>query len=470
MCSLLIYLLLQINFMTQLSEPTKKHSLTEIMDNDSGQPIDISKFIRREDRLVIQDRNTMRHRYKSDPKNPWLVCSLCGAAVQLVSFTDRSFYFRHMPEEEDKGCPINTKGRYSADEINAMKYNGAKESKDHKRLKKLLYNSILADPRFENPPKVERVWKGMDRKTWRKPDVQATWLNYRLAFEIQLSTTFLSIIVDRRDFYRSENGYLIWLFKEFNPSKTRRAEEDVFFNNNSNVFIVNERTEEESRENKKLTLECWYALPEIRENQINDVWRHESVIIDDLKFDQQKQRIYFVDYEAERSKAENNIFERKKDVLRMRFIDFWGKNAADHTKISIESWNSIRDDFKGYDILLPENHCLNPFNGVVSIMLSAKLGKPFGYKLHKLIEVTNVAYNYYKNYLYLFGWALRVYGNDDVVNGEDTKNVWKKRCKEIREQMKAHDPAYDRNTDYDQIIFFLLPELTTDSRVDCKKG
>lgn len=41
---------------------------------------------------------------------------------------------------------------------------------------------------------MEKVWKGQpvaDRATWRKPDVQVVRGNERIAFEVQLSTTFL---------------------------------------------------------------------------------------------------------------------------------------------------------------------------------------------------------------------------------------------------------------------------------------
>ncbi len=270
-----------------MAEPTKIQSLVDITDFDTGEPVDIVQFIRRETRLVIQDRNIMRSRYRAEPANPWLVCTLCGAAVQLVSHMDRRFYFRHMPEEENRGCPVNTKGQFSADEINAMKYNGAKEGLAHQRLKEIVRDGIQADPRFDTPL-VERVWRGMERKTWRKPDVQTTWGDRKFAFEIQLSTTFLSVIVDRRDFYRAENEHLIWIFRSFDPHRTRRAEEDIFYNNNSNVFVVNQQTLQQSRQAQRLMLECWYAVSYRHDGHIEDEWYRKEVFIDDLTLDLQR--------------------------------------------------------------------------------------------------------------------------------------------------------------------------------------
>lgn len=201
----------------ETAEPTDTQLLSEIVDLDSGLPVDIDAFIRRELGQVMQARHRMSLRYRQDPATPWLICAFCGGSVQLVSMMDRRFYFRHMPDQEDRGCPVNTRGRFSPDQILAMKYNGTKESVPHLRLKQIIRDSVLTDPSF-GEPKVEHVWRSTgvsERSAWRKPDVQVAWGNHRLAFEVQLSTTFLSVIVGRRDFYRAENGSLIWIFESF---------------------------------------------------------------------------------------------------------------------------------------------------------------------------------------------------------------------------------------------------------------
>ena len=56
-------------------------------------------------------------------------------------------------------------------------------------------------------------------------------------------------------------------------------------------------------------------------------------------------------------------------------------------------------------------------------------------------------------------WALQAYGHNTVLDAQDTKGTWRKRRKTIRERMKANDPAYERNADYDSLISFLLPEM-----------
>lgn len=432
----------------------------------------------------------MSHRYKahkSDPNQnkPWLVCSLCGAAVQLVCLNDknRTFYFRHNPEEEDRGCPVNTKGKYSADQINAMKYNGAKESLAHQRLKDLLRQSILCDPSFESQPKIEEVWRGMDRKTWRKPDVQAIWRDIRFAFEIQLSTTFLSVIVDRRDFYKNntENGCLLWIFQSFIPGRTRRAEEDIFYNNNSNVFVVNQHTFEKSKEKSRLSFECWFPIPQLQNGSIFDYWEQKIVFIDELTFEQKAQRIFFYDYEKERRKVERklaqdkveheqNLKNKEKAKIRDLFVNFWKTHGGSSSQQGRDEWDSLRSVFKEYQVSIPEFYDVKPFSGVVSIMLSAKYGYPVGYASNTLIQVTNTAFEYYKNYLYLFGKALQAYGRYDLLDIQDTKGTWQKRREMIRKAMRENNeaskngreipfPEYKRDSQFDELILFLLPEL-----------
>ena len=110
------------------------------------------------------------------------------------SYTTFFFHFRHHPVIEGLiQCDISTKGELSSAQITAIKYNAQKESQAHIRLKGIIRDSLIAD-RSCGEPLVEKVWTGQpvaDRATWRKPDVQVVRGNDRIAFEVQLSTTFL---------------------------------------------------------------------------------------------------------------------------------------------------------------------------------------------------------------------------------------------------------------------------------------
>jgi len=124
----------------------------------------------------------------------------------------RLFYFKHVLE--DGRCPQITRGELTMEEINARKYNGAKESARHIQMKEYVVKSLSADSRFSNI-RVEKRWTGELSGEWRQPDVRATYNGIDIVFEIQLSTTFLDVIVERRRFYQREGGLLFWIFADF---------------------------------------------------------------------------------------------------------------------------------------------------------------------------------------------------------------------------------------------------------------
>ncbi len=459
--------------MIEFAKPSAQLKLHELIDLETGGLIDAASFIRRELGLVMEDRSELLVRYRRNPEKPWLVCPYCNGAVGLISQTDRRFHFRHMPEEEKRGCPIDTRGSMTRDQMNAAKYNGAKESAAHLELKELLAASIRADPRFAEP-QLEKVWRGesfKERSVWRKPDVQSQFGEIRIAFEIQLSTTFLDVIVERGEFYRAEGASLMWLFKSFDPGQTRRAEEDIFYNNNRCVFIVNEASLRRSLEKKRLSLECWYQTPERFGSTIESTWRMAHVFIDDLTFDQDGKRVFFLDYDKARADLEREIVAESENEVRSmlvnEFEEFWAEWAGDYSPETRHNWKVLRLKLIGAGIEspLPMDHTEKPFNGVVSIILSAKYGKPVGYKFQKLLQVAYTAYESYKHYILPFGRALAAHGFIDLPGQQDrTKKKWNTKREEIKAGILSGDPEYQQRTEFNQLIAWLVPGAVPETK------
>ncbi|WP_059410988.1 DUF6035 family protein [Cupriavidus basilensis] len=105
-----------------------------------------------------------------------------------------------------------------------------------------LAESLRADQNVEPDSVVEdaRMQSWRDRAKWRKPDVRASRNGKTLVFEAQLSTTFVSTIAARRQFYLGEGALLFWIFRDFtlSESEMRFSERDVFYNNNWNLFAI----------------------------------------------------------------------------------------------------------------------------------------------------------------------------------------------------------------------------------------
>lgn len=445
----------------EVAIPTDQMLLSQILDLDNGETVDPQIFLNRELALVIQDRSELAARYTRDDKRPWLVCQICGGAVMLVRTQQRHFHFRHHPDEERKrNCPISTRGIFSADQINRMKYNAAKESKAHLRLKGIIRDSLLADEQCSEPL-VEKVWRSMptaDRAQWRKPDVQVERAGQRLAFEVQLSTTFLTEIVGRREFYRANEGAIIWIFQHFHPTETRTAEEDIFYLNNLNVFIVNEATLERSREARRMALDCWHAIPHLRGRTVINEWVLEEVFLDQLIVDQDGQQVFFYDYLAHRTELEASLDLKH---LRLAFYNFWLKHSTSDSPEAGAAWDELRDRMRIAvpHIPLPKSFHHGKFRGAVSIILSARYGWPVGYRLPRLINVTNTAFESYKAYLLAFGWTLKAFNRDELLKEQDTKGTWGKRTRIIRDAFLNYDEAYRQDRSYNLLFAFLVPEI-----------
>lgn len=445
----------------EYAQPTEQMKLTDIMDLDSAVPVETNSFLSRELSLVIQDRAKLASRFLLDRDKPWLVCQLCGAALLLVRTKHRFFHFRHHPTIEGLvKCDISTKGELSPAQITAIKYNAQKESQAHIRLKEIIRDSLIAD-RLCGEPQVEKVWKGQtvaERAAWRKPDVQVVRGNLRIAFEVQLSTTFLTEIVGRREFYRANGGSMIWVFQNFDPTATKTAEEDIFFLNNLNVFIVNDQTLARSRETRRMAFDCWYAVPELAGRTIINEWRRAEVFLDELTFIPEKQIVFYNDYQDQRKALESSI---NIDALRDDFHSFWIEYASQDTPESRKRWIDLRKRMAIVfpAIQLPTFHWTTPFQGAVSIVLSARYGRPVGYRFERLINVSNQAFDSYKPFLLQFGWTLEIFEQNELLNEQDKKGTWAKRRSIIRSGFKDRDEAYRPDLQFNRLLAFLVPEL-----------
>jgi len=435
--------------------------LTDILDLETNETINLQTFLNRELGLVIKDRAELASRYARDPDQPWLVCQWCTAPVILVRTKGRRFHFRHHPREEgQRNCSVSTRGQLSAAQINCMKYNAAKESTAHLRLKGIIRDSLIADENCSEPL-VERVWKSMplaQRAQWRKPDVQVEHKGQRLAFEVQLSTRYLTEIVGRREFYRANNGAMVWVFQSFDPGVTRTAEEDIFYLNNYNVFIVNEATQERSRHAKRMALDCWYAIPHLRGKTIIDEWMKEEIFLDQLTVRPAEQKVFYRDYDALRAELQSTLSD---DSARQAFYDFWSEHAANDNHESDHAWDKLVANLREVapHLPLPVNYRMGKFHGAISLMLSARFGRPVGYRQPRLLNVANTAFDHYKPYLLAFGWTLKACGHDQRLSEQDAKQTWLHRKGLIREGLASQDEAYRQDLSYNALIAFLVPEI-----------
>lgn len=386
-------------------------------------------------------------------KKPKYICPICLVGVYIACSrhnNDKKFYFKHIIENGN--CPAETRSTLTKPQIEAMKYNGVKESQAHIRMKEIIYESLSQDPNFSDI-KLEAVIKGEDRKSWRKPDIQALWQGkLRVAFEVQLSTTFLKVIGERRLFYKAQNSLVCWVFKKYDKENALMKQDDIFVNNNQNLFLASEDTLKSSKQNKALMLNCHWYEPKINHNNIVKEWNSKYVKFKELEYDLDKQAIYYFDYKNEQEKLINKL---ENGDLKERFEEWWIKH--NHPPEYKGEWKAFVDEFTNKGIYI--NEYPYDIHNLISGLYSAKYGKVIGSDYDKLVQVAHTIANLKdKSVLQIFRVALLIYNRGNQLVEEDKSGKWKTKSNEFRKLLYTTND-YQRNKNLDNLMKFLFPEL-----------
>lgn len=429
--------------------------IPEVLDMETGRHVTLASVVGTDRDKTIQRRMAIVQAQLQG--RPLYVCAECYVPVKLLSHHESGrFYFKHT--QEDGRCSAVTRGQLSQQEINARKYNGAKESWRHIRMKAMVEASLRADSCFSEIKQEER-WKGTITGNWRQPDVQAFYsLNEgyggtRIAFEIQLSTTYLDVIAERRLFYAGERGLLFWIFAEFPEDGRRLTQDDVFFNNNQNAFIVDEESTAVSVARGELHLQCIWAEPGARQLQ------RKLVSIRELRLDATKQQAFYYDYYGAEEALTRRALQEAAS-LRERFEASWigwATNRDDLGKV----WGSFYREFRAIGVPLPfypkDLHAI-----LLNALYSAKHGRVIGWNYNKFIEVAHRIATGHKSYMRLFRHALEVYDRGEQIVFEDKSKRWSNRAKIYKRAMREGDPEYEPDTKHYEVLAFLFPELFSD--------
>jgi hypothetical protein len=442
-------------------------AIAEVLDRETGEFHDVTTWVGGHlYQDLIAGRVELVERMQAN--DPRYLCSACYVPVYLVSRPeDRVFFFRHI--REDGSCPARTRSALSAEEITARKYHGLRESKPHRDIKAMIERSLHADPAFRDII-AEGTWKSQaDPKRYRRPDVQATAGGQRYAFEVQLSTTFLSVVAGRRLFYRDESALLVWIFGSFDPDFRRLTTDDLLFSNNSNIFVVDMITTGLSEATGRFHLRCHYREPTIEHGQLVDRWADRLVTLDDLHADLAGQRLFAVDYagEAARLRAELAAAEQRQVAFqlsldRQDLFEFWLVHGAGfrHTAANRETWAALRARFAVHGVELP----LWPdLDGGIRAMLNAfyslRENKPIGWHFAKLIEVAHSVAENHPRLMTSFGFAMKHFDRSAVLNEQDLRGRWKSRLVGIKPALDARDPGFAPEPTTLPLMRVLFPEI-----------
>lgn len=429
--------------------------IAEVLDLETGEIRAVEDVIGVDYEKALQLRLALKQGIAAGA--PLLACPLCIVPVHMVSLAhERKFYLRH--EIEDGRCPVRTKGGLSEERILAMKYDGARESAAHIRMKEIIAESLRGDPNFSDV-EIERVWKGEESNTHRKPDVRAVWKGFLpVAFEVQLSTTFLRVIAERREFYLRNGGLLFWVFNHFDMGDARLTQEDVFYNNNRNAFVANEDTLLASTAAGSLVLECAWSEPLFEDGQILWSQKRQHVRFSELILEQDHQRAFFFDADAARERCEALT---KDWPLRRDFRMYWIARNGAHNDAQ---WLDLRRRFSDRNIELPR--WPDDGHGLVALLdtlYSAAEGRPIGWRYADLVKIAYHVFDKHKGHLWAFKLMLAAHGRGPQIKAEDKTGKWRSvKVKIYREAWVQGDAAFAPDRRHDALIVFLFPEIAVD--------
>jgi len=422
--------------------------IKEVMDFETGEILPVQVVIGTDYDQLEKLRMVLSEANASDQRI--YVCPTCMVGVYLSRVAqNRHFFFKH--RTEDGNCPAITRGELTKEEIQARQYNGAKESPAHIRLKEIIRESLENDQNFSEIA-VEKVWRGMDQSQWRKPDVQALWKGQtRMAFEIQLSTTFLHVIAERRLFYRDQGALLCWIFKRFDEQNARMTQDDIFHNNNRNLFLASEETLKASIENKALMLDCHWTSPGAQEGSIKEVWQQQLAPFSQFKLDIAGQRVFL--YDCEGLKAQDTQVALD-EAFKQRFFAWWRDSKRSSEDLA---WKTFKAEFRKRGISFPDYP--NEVSGLLHALYTAREGRVIGWGHPQFISAAHTVAGSHKSVVRAFRTALGVYDRAELLRSQDPEEKWAKKVEEYKEKLKANDSKYQREERFDGLIAFLFPEV-----------
>lgn len=228
-------------------------------------------------------------------------CPECGQRLVIATSSRDRLFFRHLPNSDF--CELKDTGL--SDELREDQYGVLydRESDRHKELKHHIavalsttggveVSSIVEDTQF--------IIKGNER---RRPDVYCRYMGKELVFEIQLSQLSLSYILRRYSFYRTHGIYLFWILDIENPRIQTQMERDIkHLFPHQNLFSLDKALGE------FLILSCAYKPSYIFNNEsVREKWLRKSVQLHQLTFDPTMMQAYYLHYEHEKQKREEEL-------------------------------------------------------------------------------------------------------------------------------------------------------------------
>lgn len=416
-----------------MARAPKQLMLEEVMDLFTGAACSVTAIRGADYADAIRARNEIQDAIAAG--KPRYACPVCGEVLKLRSagrpegdpMAVSQFHFWHWRRNS---CPLSQKNGWDRKAILAAKYHGQREGQAHIRLKSMIRDSLECDPRFSNV-RVEETWRLQgDPTQWRRPDVSAVFCGKPIVFEIQLSTTFVDVMAERRNFYRERGALLIWIVSEYDHDWARITHHDIFYTNNRNIFVANQDTLDASVLASSLRLEANWQEPVIQGGGICYRVKKKMVEFSDLTLDFDGQRAYFFDCDREyaRQKAMLETQPLREIFERQWFYSGGIDNSLSAIRKRYLEWSELRVVFRTAGVDVPEHRSdLQPLLNSIYSVRDFREGRLVGWRYDNLVKLAHHLYDQHKEVLWPFCLAISVYGMKNAMRAQDPKGRWKEK-------------------------------------------
>lgn len=402
-------------------------TIQEVLNIQTGECLSADYFFSLSEDLIFKGRRKLEEYNQKEEK--LLVCPFCYQSVKIRGNKTgkKSMHFSHLYDSGD--CPIKTTNKYTQQEINAMKYNGQKESQRHKILKNFIGEYLEKDNKFYDV-RIEKNFqdKGLS-KEWKRPDVAAKFQDLDIVFEIQLSTTFLSVIVEREVFYQKNKTFIFWFFNKFHTQidEQKFTEKDIIYLNKNNAFVINSDTISKSEQENKLIFLCYYQEPYIDKKSyaVNTHWTSQYITFDDLKFDYINYKLYYYDTEKEKDNLRNDLKNKPKIEFEKFWLDYTNLTKEDRIK-KLDDLQNLFDSQKIY-VSIKDLGYIDKLYPILNGLYSFKHGRIINYNFPNFLALINYILEYRKEYGQVLFSAIRYYNYEQKLLLADKKGTYRRK-------------------------------------------
>lgn len=300
-----------------------KRTIDIVIDVETNKEISAKEFFSQPETTIFKMRTELQRAiYLRHPK---FICKYCGQMVKISGRKNErgaATFFSHLRDSND--CDYKTTTGRTKKEIECEKYSKCNEGKRHRDLKEQIATFLNQTSGVTNVRTENTMPGNHPILNWRRPDVAVSYRGQEIIFELQLSSTFVSVITERDLFYRLNKKFIIWVFNFDEQSEhvnlSNMLIKDVYYNHKLNVFIFDKSAYNESKKRGELILKCNWIKPdgswEYQNNNNSDDLGGRFVSLSELTYGNDYKPYYYdaeKDYFAQHPTFEKEIISIEED-------------------------------------------------------------------------------------------------------------------------------------------------------------